>query len=157
LPEATRRTAWTKFVMSVIKNRSVWENQHLDGRCSDELLEDITSLATMDAYLDPMMAPYANISRGLQKVILLLQTVNYCTDNGTMRLMTFTRAMVAEKRRGEVLSIVDNTPSAADFLRNRNTSNHVQRNCLDVPTAAAAAAWTSSAALPTDVLPLSLW
>ncbi len=60
--------------------------------------------------------------------------------------MTLARAEVAKKRCGEVVSIVDNTPPTANFLQNSNTSNHVQRNRMDAPTAAAAP--TSASALP---------
>jgi hypothetical protein len=109
--------------------------------------QDVISLAAMDDYLDPMMAQDANVSQGLQKVIPLLQNVNYCANNETTRPMTLARAMAAkklcgkaEKHRGEVGSIVDNTPPPASFLRNSNTSNHVQRNHSNVPTPAAAAA-----------------
>jgi hypothetical protein len=63
----------------------------------------------------------------------------------------------AEKCQGEVVSIVDHTPPPANFLRNSNTCNRVQGNRLEVPTAAAAAAWTSAAALPTSApAPISM-
>ncbi len=164
LPEATRRTAWTEFVMLVIKNCNIQESQPVNGRSLDKQLQDVASLAAMDAYLDLMMAQDANVSRGLWKVILLLRNANYCADDGTMRPMMLARVMAAEKHCGEtekycgeVVSIVDHTPPPADFLRNSNTSNCVQQNRLDVPTAAAVAALTSTAALPTSVpAPISM-
>jgi hypothetical protein len=70
----------------------------------------------MDAYSDAMMAQDANLSWWLWKVIPLLQSVNYCATEGTTRPMTLARAMAAEihcgeaeKRGGEVGSIVDHT------------------------------------------------
>jgi hypothetical protein len=140
------------------------ESQHVISSSCNKQLQDIASLAALDAYLDPMMVQDANVSWGLWKVIPLLQNVDYWAANGTTRPMTLARAMAAEKhhgktekRRGEVVSIVDHTPPPADFLHNSNTSNHVQRNHLDVPTATAAAAQTSAAALPTSALaPISM-
>ncbi len=48
LPEATKRTAWTKFVMLVIVNCNVCESQHVDSCSSHEQLQDVTSLAACD-------------------------------------------------------------------------------------------------------------
>ena len=118
----------------------------------------------MDAYSDAMMAQDANLSWWLWKVIPLLQNVNYRAAEKTMRPMTLARAMAAEKRcgeaekrHGEVVSIVDHTPPPANFLRNSNMSNRVKRNRLDVPTAAAVAARTSAAALQTSApAPISM-
>jgi hypothetical protein len=134
LPEATRQTAWTEFIIVVIKNRNIWESQHVDSRSSNKRLQDVASLAAIDAYSDPTMAQGANVSWGLQKVIPLLQNVDYWAADGRMtRSMALARAMAAEKRRGgaekfrgEVVRIVDHTPPPADFLRNSNTSNCVQ-------------------------------
>jgi hypothetical protein len=42
--------------MLVIKNCNVWESQHIDGCSSDKRLQDVASLAAMDAYLDQTMA-----------------------------------------------------------------------------------------------------
>jgi hypothetical protein len=97
LPEATGRTAWTEFIMLVIKNHNVWESQHVDGRFSDKQLQDVASLAAMDAYLDTTMVQDANVSQGLWKVILLSHNVNYWAADRTTRLMTLARAMAAEK------------------------------------------------------------
>jgi hypothetical protein len=163
-PEATGWTAWMEFVMLVIENCNAWESQHVDGCSSDKQLQDVASLAAMDAYLDLMMVQDANIIWGLKKVIPLLQNVNYLAANRTTRPMTLARAMAAEKlcgeakkRHGEVVSIVENTPPTADSLHSSNTSNRVQQNHLDVPTATAAAAWTSAIAFPTSVLaPISM-
>ena len=55
-----------------------------------------------------------------------------------MRPMTFARAMAAEKRGGEVVSVADNTPPAINFHRNSNTSNSPHRNRLVVLTAVVA-------------------
>ncbi len=164
LLEATGRTAWTEFVMSVIENRNIQESQHIDSCSSNKQLQDVASLAALDAYLDPTMAQDANVSWGLRKVIPLSQNVDYWAADGTTRPMTLARAMAAEKRHGEaekrcgdVVSIVDHTPPSADFLRNSNTSNRVQQNRLEVPTAAAAAARTSAAVLLTSApAPISM-
>jgi hypothetical protein len=71
----------------------------------------------MDAYSDLTMAQDANVSRGFPKMIPLPQNVNYCAANGMTRPMTLARAMAAKKRggvaeicRGEMVSIVGNTP-----------------------------------------------
>jgi hypothetical protein len=84
------------------------------------------------------MALDANVGRGLKMVIPLLRTVNYCEVGGTMRPMTFARAMAAKKRSGEVVSVADNTPPAINFHRNSNTSNCLHRNHLVFPTAVVA-------------------
>jgi hypothetical protein len=76
-PEATGRTAWTEFVMSVIENCNVRESQHVDSCSSNEQLQDVASLAALDAYSDPTMAQDANVGWGLRKVIPLLQNVDY--------------------------------------------------------------------------------
>ncbi len=97
-------------------------------------------------------------------MIPLSRNVNYYAANRTRMQMTLARAMAAEKhcgeaetRCGEVGSIVDHTPPCADFLRNSITSNHVQRNHLEVPAAAAVAAQTSATALPTSIpAPISM-
>jgi hypothetical protein len=156
LPEAMGRTAWTEYIMSGIENQNEQEHWHVDGRSQDELLQDIATLAGINVFLDPMMVLDANVSWGLQKMIPLLQTVNYCVVDGTTRPMTLARVVAAKKRRGEVVSIVDSTPSAANFLRNSNTSNCVHQNHLIVPpAAAAAAAWTATNALPVAPVPVS--
>jgi hypothetical protein len=111
-----------------------------------------------------MMVQEANVSWGLWKVIPLSQNVNYWAADKTTRPMTLVRAMAAEKCRGEaekhcgeVVSIVDHTPPPANFLCNSNTSNRVQQNCLDIPTAAAAAAQTSTPAFSTSApAPISM-
>jgi hypothetical protein len=41
LPEATGRTAWTEFVMLVIKNCNIWESQLVNGHSSDKQLQDV--------------------------------------------------------------------------------------------------------------------
>jgi hypothetical protein len=61
--------------------------------------------------------------------------------------MTYARAMAAKKLGREVVSIVDNTPPAINFLQNSDTSNRPQRNHLVVPTAVVATP-TPSAAPP---------
>jgi hypothetical protein len=43
LPQATGRTAWMEFVMSVIKNCNVRESQCANGCSSDERLQDVAS------------------------------------------------------------------------------------------------------------------
>ncbi len=143
---------------------NVWESQHVDSCSSNKQLQDVASLAALDAYSDRTMVQDANVSWGLRKVIPFLQNVDYRVADGTTRPMNLARAMPAEKHRGEaekrcgeVVSIVDHTPPPANFLCNSNTSNCVQRNRLDVPTAAAAAAWTSAAVLPTSApAPISM-
>jgi hypothetical protein len=88
-PEATRRTAWTEFVMSVIENCNACESQHVNSCSFNEQLQDIALLAALDAYLDPTMVQDANVSRGLRKMIPLSQNVNCWAANGTTRPLTF--------------------------------------------------------------------
>jgi hypothetical protein len=57
------------FIMTVIENRNVHEHQHINGCTSHELLQDISSLASIDVYHDPLMALDANITRGFQKKV----------------------------------------------------------------------------------------
>ncbi len=66
-PAETGATVWTQFIMTEIQNRNVREHQHVDGRTSHELLQDISSLALYDVYCDPLMALDANVTWGLQK------------------------------------------------------------------------------------------
>jgi hypothetical protein len=105
-------TTSAKFLFSAIENRNVRERQHVDNRSTAELHQDCASLAAIDAFSDPTMASDANVGRGLKTVIPLSRTVDYRAVDGTTRPMTFARAMAAEKRRGEVVSIADNTPPA---------------------------------------------
>ncbi len=93
----------------------------------------------------------ANVGRGLKMVIPLSRTVNYRAGDGTTRPMTYARAMAAKKLGREVVSIVDNTPPAINFLRNSDTSNRPQRNHLVVPTAVVATP-TPSAAPPVSTV-----
>jgi hypothetical protein len=44
------------------------------------------------------MAADANISRGLQKVILLTGLVKYCMEDGSKRPMTLAKTIAAQKR-----------------------------------------------------------
>jgi hypothetical protein len=150
-PKECGRTAWTEYIFSVIENRNVWEHQHVDNRSTSELHQDCRTLAAIDAFLDPTMASDANVGRGLKTVIPLSRTMHNCAVDGMTRPMTFARAMAAKKRRGEVVSIADNTPPAINFLRNSDTSNRVQRNHLVVPTAVAAAP-TPAAAPPISMV-----
>jgi hypothetical protein len=128
-PEETGRYAWTQYIMTEINNQNVRENQHVDGRSPDELLQDVATLAVNDAYSNPIMAAMANVSWGLQKVIPLTGLVKYCTKDGSKRPMTLAKAIVGQKRQGEV-SVVDRTPPAIDFLRNNNSSNCIHCNGL---------------------------
>jgi hypothetical protein len=120
---------------------------HVDGRSTVELHQDCGTLAAIDAFSDPMMVLDANVGRGLKTVIPLSRTVHYRAVGGTTRPMTYARAMAAEKRGGEVVSIADNTPPAINFLRNSDTSNRPQRNHLVVPTAVVATPTPATAPL----------
>jgi hypothetical protein len=69
---------WTQFIMNEIQNRKVREHQHVDGRTSHDLLQEISSLALYDVYCDLLMALYANITRGLQKNTPLSAPLQIC-------------------------------------------------------------------------------
>jgi hypothetical protein len=136
----------TQFIMTEIQNRNPREHQHVDGRTSHELLQDISSLALYDIYSDPLMASDATINQGLQKNMPLSAPLRYCYVDRTTKLITLAQAMAAEKRRGgEVekhqggeVSIGDHTPPATIFLRNSNNSNQMNCNHLVAPAAMAA-------------------
>jgi hypothetical protein len=115
---------WTQFILTEIENRNVHEHQHVNDRTSHELLQDISSLASYDAYRDPLMASDANVTRGLHKKILLSAPSQYCCTDETTKPMTLAQAMAAEKHWGEEVSIDDHIPTVADFLHNSNSSNH---------------------------------
>ncbi len=62
-PDKTGRMVWLNFIMLAIKNQNVHENQHVNSHSSDELLQDVATLAALDAYSDLMMVLDTNISR----------------------------------------------------------------------------------------------
>jgi hypothetical protein len=127
---------WTQFILM---NRKVLEHQHVDGRTSHELLQNIPSLALYDVYSDLLMASDANVTQGLQKNMpLSAPPLQYRCVDGTTKPMTLAQAMAVEKRRGgEVekhqggeVSIGNHTPPAADSLQNSNNSNQMNHNHL---------------------------
>ncbi len=64
--------------------------------------------------------------------------LSYCCADGSTKPLTLAQAMAAEKCRGDEVSIVNNTPPAADFLGNSNNSNHINHNHLFALAAVAA-------------------
>ena len=101
-------TAWTQLIMTEIENRKVREQQQVDAHSPHELLQDISSLATYDVYCDPLMAPDASVTRGLQKIVPLSAPLKYQCVDGSTKPLFLAQAMVAEKTRGRaVISIVN--------------------------------------------------
>jgi hypothetical protein len=99
LPEETGATVWTQFIMTEMENKIVHELQHIDGCTSHELLHDIISLASNNVDRDLLMALDANVTRGLQKKVLL-SSLRYCCADGSTRPMTLAQAMAVEKLWG---------------------------------------------------------
>ena len=154
-PEETGRSAWTQLILTEIQNHNVQEHQHIDARSSHELLQDVSTLAAIDAFSNPGMAADTNVSRGLRTLVPLSGPVNYRADDGSKRAMTLAAAKAMERQRGEVRSVsvvsASYTPPPIDFLVNSNTSNRMHRNGLSaamMPGSSATAARPPLAAAP---------
>jgi hypothetical protein len=81
-----------------IQNNNVREHQHIDGRSLYELLQDVSTLAAINAYSNPGMAADADVSRGLCTLVPLSGPVNYRAEDGLKRAMTLPAAKAAMKR-----------------------------------------------------------
>ena len=154
-PEKTGRSAWTQLIMTEIQNHNVREHQHIDARSSHELLQDVSTLAAIDAFSNQGMAADANVSRGLRTLVPLSGPVNYRAEDGSKRAMTLAAAKVMEHQLGEVRSVsvvsASYTPPPIDFLVNSNTSNRMHRNGLSaamMPGSSATATRPPLAAAP---------
>jgi hypothetical protein len=152
-PEETGHSAWTQLIMTEIQNNNAWEHQHIGSRSLYKLLQDVLTLAAIDAYSNPGMAADADVSRGLRTLVLLSRPVNYHAEDGSKRVMTLPAAKAAMKHQGEVrrVSVVSAsyTPPPIDFLVNSNTSSCMHCNGLS----AAMMPGSSATATPLAVAP----
>ena len=159
MPEETRCSAWTQLIMTEIQNHNVREHQHIDTRSSHELLQDVSTLAAIDAFSNPGMAADANVSRGLRTLVPLSGPVNYRAEDGSKRAMTLAAAKAMEHQRGEVRSVsvvsASYTPPPIDFLVNSNTSNRMHRNGLSAAMMPGSSA-TATSSFTVEILLLLL-
>ena len=120
--------------MTEIQNHNVREHQHIDARSLHELLQDVSALSAIDAYLNLGMSADANVSRGLRTLVPLSRPVNHRAEDGSKRAMTLAAAEAMDRQQGEVRSVsvvsASCTPPSIDFLVNSNTSNRMNRNGL---------------------------
>jgi hypothetical protein len=120
--------------MTEIQINNVREHQHIDGCSLFKLLQDVLTLAAINAYSNPGMAADADISRGLRTLVPLSGPVNYCAEDGSKRAMTIPVAKAAMKRRGEVRSVsvvsASYTPPPINFLVDSNTNKCMHCNGL---------------------------
>jgi hypothetical protein len=154
-PKEIGRSAWTQLIMTEIQNNNVREHQHINGRSLYKLLQDVSTLAAIDAYSNPGMAADADVSRGLCTLVLLSRPVNYPAEVGSKWAMTLPAAKAVMKHRGEVRSVsvvsASYTPPPIDFLVNSNTSNRIHRNRISaamMPGSSATAAPLAPAPAP---------
>ncbi len=120
--------------MTEIQNQNVREHQHIDARSLHELLQDVSALSAIDAYLNLGMSADANVSRGLRTLVPLSRPVNHRAEDGSKRAMTLAAAEAMDRQQGEVRSVsvvsASCTPPSIDFLVNSNTSNRMNCNGL---------------------------
>jgi hypothetical protein len=87
---------WTQFIMTEIKNRNVHEHQHIDGQTSHELLQEISSLASYDVYMNcnHLVAPAAaaatvSVASSMRKrVMKRAGDIFFSKDDGAASLAT---------------------------------------------------------------------